>query len=334
MALSKYENTQIKAIHVVVPKQKESNIELFGKIKANEFKEKTGICNRLIAGEEENPIFDYALEGAENVLSNLEWDSNSIDHIIFVTQSPDKAFPSLSNRLHGHFNMNSECVCFDINIGCSGFVYGLNVIYSLMQAGQKPFSRSLLFVGDISTSFIPKENNTNRAIFSDAISVTAIEKSSFKSMSFFNLETYGKGFNAIHSKKNGHKEEMIMNGIEVLDYAINFVPKNIHNLLTYSKHYLPETDFIILHQANKLINNFLEKILEIGDNKSLSSLEQIGNTSSASIPVSLVFNKEKINNTSKDYKILLSGFGVGFSIASCLLIISSDCLLTESTYGN
>jgi 3-oxoacyl-[acyl-carrier-protein] synthase-3 len=329
MAYSNLNNIQIEGIHTILSKNRETNDELFDVNSAREFKEKMGIYQRYVAEETNNPILNFAAQGITNLMGELSWNNDSINLVVFVTQSPDKAFPSLSNRIHGIFGFESSCVCMDINIGCSGYVHGLNLVYSLLQNSHLKHGRALLCVGDISTTFISKQNKSNRAIFSDGISVTAVEKTNVISESFFNLETFGSGHNAIHTVKKNLGEEMVMNGLEVFEYAVNYVPKNVNDLLKFSKIDIEKIDFLVLHQANKLINGFIERTLNFTKEQSLTSLELLGNTSSASIPFSIVLNKSKLSENSL---LLMSGFGVGFSVASSIVKLSKKCQLSSSVY--
>jgi 3-oxoacyl-[acyl-carrier-protein] synthase-3 len=214
----------------------------------------------------------------------------------------------------------------DINLGCSGYVYGLQQTWGLIQNRIQGQGRALLCCGDISGIMI-QDDKTTTPIFSDAISVTALEfdgsKSQPEEISYFNLETMGSGHTAIRSEyDSNNKEVMRLNGIEVFNYSVQFVPKHIKELLAEVPT-LP-IGVTVLHQANKLINDAIAKRIPLPESAFPSTLFQYGNTASASIPITLV--DYLCNQPKENYPkyALLSGFGVGFSMGSAVVPIRSN----------
>jgi 3-oxoacyl-[acyl-carrier-protein] synthase-3 len=331
MSFFKFEGIEIKGIKAILPNNIEKNNTIYDNEIAEDFQNKTGIFDRYTVPENSNPIFDYMYQASIDILSKIDWHSDTIDLMICVTQTPDKSFPSLSNRLHGALSISQNCLCFDVNIGCSGYTYGLNMVYSILSNIAKIDARALLIVGDISTKFIPFDNKGIRALFSDAISVTAIEKTNSNNPSYFFLETYGSGHNAIKSIFKEGKEEMAIDGLEVYQYSVKHVPDNIMSLLKFAEINLHQIDYFVFHQANKLINNFLYRKLGISYEKYLSSLEYVGNTSSSSIPITILTNKEKFYDNNL---LMLSGFGVGFSVASAIINLDGHNYFNLSYYEN
>jgi 3-oxoacyl-[acyl-carrier-protein] synthase-3 len=217
-------------------------------------------------------------------------------------------------------NLEESTLCFDINSGCSGFVYGLQTVQSLMQGFSKENVRAILCCGDLSSQLIEKNDKTTKPIFSDGISVIGIESTPQKNelAGYFNLETAGKGQGAIFtSKGDDEKYYMRLNGIDIYNYSMKYVPKNIIQLLDFSEKDKNFPDYYIFHQANQLINESIRKKLAIEIEKVPNSLYEFGNTASASIPVTLGTMWEQ-NHISSGW-ILVSGFGVGFSMASALI---------------
>jgi 3-oxoacyl-[acyl-carrier-protein] synthase III len=329
MALSKFDGIEIQGIHLVLPQDSESNLDLMSAEEAANFKEKTGILNRKIDNAEFNPILAYFEQGISDSLSETQWDKQEVEVLICVTQTADIAFPSLANRLHGLLNLHPNCICFDINLGCSGYVYGLQLVHALLQASANPSAKALLCVGDISSRFIPKENTGLRSLFSDAVSVTALAKTSSTSPSFFHLESYGSGASAIHAQWVDAKQEMVMDGLAVLKYSVQSVPRNMLGLLGFAQVDWNSVDYVVCHQANQLINELIRRGIKVEPEHYLYSLDLLGNTSSASIPATLVTRLPALN---KSINLLISGFGVGFSIASGIITLHSSCKLGSSVF--
>lgn len=330
MAINELKHCVINGIVNVIAPNDENNFDL-PNLNAEEFKSKTGIETRKVDLSENNPIKSYFKQGVLELTNNLNWNLSEIDVFICITQTPDTLFPAISYRLHGELEMNSSTICFDVNLGCSGYVYGLNIVMSLLNGLQKNGAKAILCTGDISTRLIPKNDSSLRPLFSDAIAVTAIsyDKNNL-SKSYFNLESLGNGSSAITSVLEDENYAMKMNGLDVFNYSYQFVPKNIKQLLSSSEIDIHTLDFSVFHQANKMINEAIRRTLKLEEEKVLYSIEKYGNTAIASIPITLVVHKN--NFISKSNQLLLSGFGVGFSIGSCVLTITENCFLNTIVY--
>lgn len=317
MALSKTSGTQIQGIISVVPQTTVDNLsfELLPIEEREAIVKHTGIRFRKIAAKTTS-VKDLFATAIEALLKKLEWEKESIDVLICVTQSPNMLIPSVSNRLHGDLDFPVSTLCFDINSGCSGFVYGLYTVNSMLSGLQKTDARAILCCGDLSSQLIEPNDKSVQPIFSDAISAIGIDKSTDPSIvnAFFNLETDGKGQNAIAMATD---QFMRLNGIDVFNYSVKNVPGNIENLLQFASKSVENPDLFVFHQANKLINESIRKKLKINPEKVPYSLYEYGNTASASIPLTLGTIWE--HSEKKSGWILLSGFGVGFSIGSALI---------------
>jgi 3-oxoacyl-[acyl-carrier-protein] synthase-3 len=327
MALIKTFGSTIKGIVSVVPKSTEDNLDL--PTISIEDKESlikhTGIRFRKIAPNFDVDIKDYFEIGIETLLSKLNWEKASIDILICVTQTTTTSIPSVSCRLHGDMKLDNKTMCYDINSGCSGFVYGLQTIQSIMQGFNQENVRALLCCGDLSSQLIEENDNTTKPIFSDGISIIGIESTDDKSeiTGYFNLETAGQGQSAIFTSKGADdKKYMRLNGIDIYNYSVKYVPKNIIDLLEFASKELNFPDYYIFHQANKLINESIRKKLGLDELVVPSSLYEFGNTASASIPLTL--NTIWEDQSKKSGWILISGFGVGFSMASGFIKFEPD----------
>lgn len=321
MALSQSIGIQVKGVINLVPRTVEDNqlLELISEEERVALIKHTGIRYRRVNSNKELDVKDYFNVGVEKLLKKLKWEKESIDVLICVTQTPKVAIPSVACQIHGDLEFESHTLCYDINSGCSGFVYGLHTISQLLAGIHKKGARAILCCGDFSTSLIDSEDRSVRPIFSDAVSVIGIEKSNGDQVTgYFHLETMGKGQHAIRTVKEENGESfMRLNGIDVFNYSVSFVPKNIEKLVEFSSKSLVEMDAFVFHQANKLINDSIAKKAGLAPSKVISSLYEYGNTASASIPLTLGTAWKQMER--KTDWILISGFGVGFSIASAMI---------------
>lgn len=331
MAINQIRNCSIRGIVNVLAPTTELNSEIID-FDAIAFQDRTGISARKVETSLKNPIKNYFSQGLNKIFSELDWAVNEVEVLICITQTPDILFPSIAARLHGEFNFSPHTLCFDINLGCSGYVYGLQVATSLLNSLPSAKAKAIVCVGDISTRVISKNDTSLRPLFSDGVSITAIEKKQdlYPSI-YFNLETYGSGSDAIKSEMEQYSQVMKMNGIDVFNFSFQFVPANIKALLKNYNLSLPEIDFAIFHQANKMINEAIRKSVGFAENQTLYSIEKYGNTAIASIPITLVEHKNHFSQQAT--KLLLCGFGVGFSIGTCVLTLEKSIVLATFAFN-
>lgn len=321
MALTKHKGIEITGIVNVVPQTTEDNLEL--EILTPEERaalvNHTGIRFRKVAPASLTirDLFEVAIV---KLLDKTGWKKEEVDVLICVTQSPEMIIPSVSCRLHGDLEFPESTVCFDINSGCSGFVYGLNTVGALLSGMENKNPKAILCCGDFSTHLITSTDKSVRPIFSDGVAAIAVERNSENEevTGYFNLGTAGKGQHAIEmQEEEDGKQAMKLNGIDVFGYSVKLVPENIQKLLEFSQKEITFPDAFVFHQANKLINESIRRKLGIPEEKVPYSISEYGNTASASIPLTLGTgwrNTEKHSGW-----IVVSGFGVGFSVASALI---------------
>ncbi|MDP2722972.1 MAG: ketoacyl-ACP synthase III [Bacteroidales bacterium] len=281
---------------------------------------------------------DLCIDAAEKLLELLPWERNEIELIIFVSQSRDYIIPATAGLLQNRLGLSHSTIAFDIGLGCSGYVYGLSVIGSMMTTGR--IKKALLFTGDISTLNTSYRDKSAFPLFGDAGTATALEYKVGASPMMFNLQTDGSGYDAIIIPDGGIRNfaekdtsfeyqkinegiyrngfNIALDGIKVFNFSLREVKRNVHTLLEYAQSSLEEVDYIILHQANKLMNETIRKQLKQPEEKMPLSLKEYGNTSSASIPLTMVTQIREAMEKSKN-QLLLSGFGVGLSWGSVLL---------------
>jgi 3-oxoacyl-[acyl-carrier-protein] synthase-3 len=276
---------------------------------------------------------DLAFDAAEVLLAQLEWRREEIDALIVVTQSPDFLAPATAIILQDRLGLSHATVAFDVNLGCSGYPFGINLLGSMIAAGG--VKKGLLLVGDRGASL-------NDPIFSDAGTATALEFCADAAPMYFDLNSDGSGHKAIILPVGGHREpvdiqhlipfredendhwhrmiDLKLDGSAVLSFSTQRVPPAVEKLLDYAGASKGEVDYFIFHQANRMINETIRKKLGLPVEKVPSTLRDFGNTSGASLPVTMTvrINKE-LEEGSK--RVLLSGFGIGLSWGTCLLNI-------------
>ncbi|MCB9188345.1 MAG: ketoacyl-ACP synthase III [Flavobacteriales bacterium] len=284
---------------------------------------------------------DLCFEAAEKLLQELNWDKASIDIVIFVSQSSDYYLPATAILLQNRLGLNKSTLAFDVSLGCSGYIYGLNIISSMMSSGI--LKRGLLLVGDISTNSTNYKDKSSFPLFGDSGSATALEFDQIAKPMLFSMGSDGSGSNAIIIPGGGtrnkfnenslteeiisegitrHQLNIILEGLDIFNFSIKEVPKNISSLLSEASKTVDDIDFFVLHQANRIINETIRKKLKIESEKVPYSIGQYGNTSSGSIPLTI---QTELNHIlmSGNHRMILSGFGVGLSWGSVMLSTSS-----------
>lgn len=335
MALFRTSGAEIKGIAAAVPSTVVSNrdYDYISEEERNLLIKTTGIEKRYFA-REGLTTGDLCEQAAQKLIAGLGWKTEEIDLLIFVSQSPDHFVPATSVILQHKIGLGKQTAAFDINLGCSGYVYGLSVVSSMLTTGG--FRKALLCAGDISTAALNPKDKSSYPLFGDAGTVTALEYNSAAAPMAFNLQSDGSGKDAIIIPDGGmrnrisdetyietesapgvirHRRNLWLNGFDVFNFSVREAPPNILQLLEYCSIDTSLPDLYVMHQANKLMNETIRKKLKIGPEKVPYSLDEFGNTSSASIPLTMVTRCSEAAQTSKRW--LLASFGVGLSWGSC-----------------
>jgi 3-oxoacyl-[acyl-carrier-protein] synthase-3 len=338
MAIFSVPNVRISGMAAAVPQKEVSNLDYkwISVKERNQIVKTIGVEKRHIA-EKGQTTSDLCYAAADKLLNDLGWDRNEISALIFVSQSMDYIIPASSPILQDRLGLPKTCMALDIGLGCSGFVYGLSVIGSLMsQSGMK---KALLLAGDLSNVTSSYRDKSTYPLFGDAGTVTALEFDENAVPMIFNLQTDGAGYQAIMihdggvrnwvSKKSfSYKKfgagiyrnnlQIALNGIEVFNFSLREVVPNIKATLDYAGKTLNDYDYLVFHQANRLINETLRKMLKVDKGKVPYSIHKYGNTSSASVPLTIISELKEDISTRK-IRFLLSAFGIGLSWGTVLL---------------
>lgn len=311
------------------------------------FIKNTGVEEKRVASKS-IATSDMCEKSANALIEKLNWERESIDVLIFVSQSPDYFLPATSAILQHKMGLKKGLMAFDINLGCSGYIYGLQVISNLLSGGN--FKRGLLLAGDKSTLSVNYKDKSTYPLFGDAGSATALEFDENALPMFFNLYTDGSGYKSIIVEDGGSRNHvseksfvetqvsegiircpinLVLDGMEIFNFALKEVASSIETILKESGTDKSAIDYFVMHQANKMINETVRKKCRIEPEKVPYSIGKFGNTSSASIPLTMLYGLKNELET-KTLKLLLSGFGVGYSWGNCILetnnIVCTDLL--------
>ena len=261
-------------------------------------------------------IEDYFLKVASRLLHSNQIGADQVAALVVVCQTPSLPIPSVACQLQGALGLSSACYALDINMGCSGFVYGMQVAASVLE-GAEQGKCALVLAGDFSSRIVDPEDAATSMIFSDAVAGALLSYAD-SSASTYNLESLGQGAKAIYSERVGTDVFMRLNGIDVFAQSLGHVPGHLRRL--WESAGLDKADELphYLHQANKVINQAISKELKLSN--APSSIERYGNTSSASIPITMMHQPYT-------GEAILCGFGVGFSVASAHVQLSPSLSL-------
>jgi 3-oxoacyl-[acyl-carrier-protein] synthase-3 len=326
-----------------VPKQvqKVEDCECLTKEEAAKLIETTGISERRIASKE-ICTSDLCIAAANHLIDSLGWSRAEIDALIFVTQTPDYILPATSPILQSRLGLGQHCFTMDISLGCSGYVYGLITLANLMTTGT--IKKGLLLVGDTVTKICSPLDKSTFPLFGDAGTASAFSYDKLATPIIGNLRSDGSGFKSIIindgafrapitadslvvkqistgiSRSNG---QLVLEGMDVFSFGITKAPEVIRQLFKEFDLADENVDYYIFHQANMMMNEKIRKKLALAEAKVPYTLSNYGNTSSATIPLTIsVKLKHLIGEKSR---LLLCGFGVGLSWGAVYL--ESDPLL-------
>lgn len=281
-----------------------------------------GLDARQVVSGEQTTV-DLCENSARRLLAGLNVPAESVSGLIFVSQTPDHATPASAISLQHKLGLPVTCMAFDVGLGCSGFVYGLALAYSLVEAG---LERVLLAVGDVASRFVDPTDHVVAPIMGDAGAVALIERR--PSTSWFELYSDGSGQRALYipnsgvrrvAEDEGKQSVMTMDGAAVFNFTLQRVPDLINDILAYSGKALEEVDYFVLHQPNKYILKNIQKRLSVPEEKFPSATQSVfGNQNSASIPgtisgfLSAPFSEMKLTS-------VVAGFGIGLSWGAAVI---------------
>jgi 3-oxoacyl-[acyl-carrier-protein] synthase III len=327
----------IKGISYYLPKNVLTNEDLvkeFPEWSAEKVSSKIGIKQRHIAAHDETSV-DMAVLAAERLMHEYKIDRTSIDFILLCTQSPDYFLPASACLIQEKLGLGNNIGAIDINQGCSGFIYGLSLAKGLIHAGVA--NNVLLLTSETYSKYLHPRDKSNRTIFGDAAAATLISSDGFAELTDFCLGTDGRGAKNLIVETGGLRcvntletitwdeegnpvspDHLFMNGTEIFNFSLDIVPILVKDILQKNNLVQDNIDLFILHQANRYMMEFLRKKMKINPELFYYYIEKVGNTVSSTIPIAI---KEAIKDesVSKGKRVLLAGFGVGYSWGATIL---------------
>lgn len=316
-----FQNVKVAGIACAVPKQYKatrSYVDYFGSEKIEKFIEATGIEGRHLSDGNQTTA-DLCFVAAENLMREKKVSNDEIDALVLITQKPDYRTPATSFVLHKRLELREDCLVFDVNLGCSGFINGIYFLSGLIESGT--INKALLLVGDADTRREISEDPSTTMMFGDAGAAILLEpgEGTIHGM----IRSDGSGFRTLICPVPGYRfpgiypgqdERLIdkMDGNDTFLFTITKVPKLFKEF--YKEFSVSETDYdyYILHQANLMIVNQIAKKLKLPPEKVPISLGEYGNTDGATIPVGIVALHDSLKEGQR-VKLITSGFGIGLS---------------------
>lgn len=297
----------------------------------NKFIKTTGVEGRYSASQHQCTS-DFCFAAAEKLLNNKGINREEIGVLVFVTQTSDYNLPATACVLQHRLGLSNECIAFDVNLGCSGFTYGLTIIGSILMASKTKYG--LLLVGDTSAreksaKEKKKIGHSAELLFGDSGTATLLEKKDSEDI-VTSSNTDGAGFRYIVSPYGGYRNPdrpegeipgTRMDEIAVFNFATTEATEQINKYMKDANTSPDDYDCLILHQANLMIMKRIGKKTGFDSEKVLVSLDKFANTSSSSIPLTLV-NKYGNEESDQSIKALCCGFGVGLSWSTVALSIN------------
>lgn len=354
MLLSEYDHIVVAGIAVAVPSQKisvETYYEDFGQETVQKFSEMAGV-KEVVRAKDQQTASDLGYEAAARLFEGNDVDRSDIGVLIFVSQKPDYRSPATAFVLQKRLGLDSGVLCMDINLACSGFVYGLQTAHALLASANKKYA--LLITADTSYKTLSREDRTMIMLFGDSGSATLLERTTDQNpKTQFGLRTNGQKFKSIITPagafRNRHLKNVTeewsdgikrsdynthMKGMDVFGFSITDVPSLMKDFLADTGTSPDDYDVFALHQANLYILKQLSRKLKIPFEKIPISIDLYGNNSSNAIPLLLCQHFAGTNHPS--LRTFICGFGAGLSWACGAISIDTrkilPILITDAYY--
>lgn len=348
MAILTYSGVGVTALAGAVPQHVIDNYKYTDYFHADQVKEvvdKVGIFERRFA-DENTCSSDLCFAAAEKLIEDNNVNKEEIDLLVFISQTPDYRMPATSITLQHRLGLPNSCIAFDINLGCSAFLYGLSVVYGMMQCGN--IRKALILDGETRSKVYSPKDRRSAFIFGDGGVAALVERDSKFGNSWFSLNSDGSRADLIMIPAGGYRhmssvetlkekvvdeygnirsdEQGYMKGGDVFNFVIREIPRDIKKTLQYANKTVDDFDYILFHQANNFINSYIAKKMKLDNTKIPSSIAKYGNTSSVSVPLTMV--SELKDKLSGENLLLMSAFGVGMTWATGIVPFV-DCKISD-----
>ena len=341
MATIQFNDVGIRAMSACVPKKIVSNKDL-GYLIPEEEIEKTiqniGIVERRIA-DEDVCASDLCYKAAMKLMEDNSIDPMSIDVLLFMSQTADYRIPATAPLLQHRLGLSIDTLCLDLSLGCSGYIFALSTAFAY--ASMKGVNRVLLLDGETFSKIVNKRDKVDWPLYGDAATATLVEKGTFAPSSFI-LKSDGSSKDAViirdgmrnkitpescveREEEEGNirsRLEVFMDGMAVFNFAMKRVPKSIKEILEVSGCTFDDVDWLVFHQANKFMTDFFIKKLKFNPDKVPYCIQKYGNTSSTSVPLTIV--SELYDKLQDGQRVVMSGFGAGLSWGTANVVFNQS----------
>lgn len=343
MLYSEIEGVSIAGVSVAIPSKLlpvSSFYDKFGQEVVDKFTEMTGvqsICRSL----PQQAASDFGIAAAKQLFDKFEINPQEIGALVFVSQKPDNRIPATAFHIHKALGISENCFCMDVNLACSGYIFGLQTAAALLK--KSTAKKALLITADTSHKTLSPDDRTMIMLFGDSGSAVLLEKNEFAPVLKFGLETDGTRFKSIITPAGAYRNRDLetertlwsdgiarsdydthMKGMDVFGFSITDVPKLITQFFERTLLSSNDYDFFLCHQANLYILKQLSRKLKFSMDKIPVSLDRFGNNSSNSVPLVLA---DHFCNKKGEIKTLQAGFGAGLSLACAEVTINLDKVL-------
>lgn len=336
MAYMKFNGIGISAMAAAVPSHVIDNLkytEHFPEDQVKEVVEKVGIYERRFA-DAQTCSSDLCFAAAQKLIIDNQINRDEIDLLVFISQTQDYRMPATSITLQHRLGLGNHCIAFDINLGCSAFIYGISVVYSMMQMGG--IRKALVLDGETRSKVYSPKDRRSAFIFGDAGVAALVERSEKFGETTLSLNSDGSRADLIMIKGGGYRhmsstetlvervvdeygnirsdEQGYMRGGDVFNFVIREIPRDIKKTMSEANVTNDDIDYFCFHQANNFINAYIAKKMKLDLDKIPHTIEKYGNTSSVSVPLTIVSElKGKLDGKKT---LMLSAFGVGMTWAT------------------
>ena len=331
MAFLKFKGIGITAMAGAVPKKVIKNLEytdFFPEDQVKEVVEKVGIYERRFA-DEQTCSSDLCFAAAQKLIIDNNIDRDEIDLLVFISQTADYRMPATSITLQHRLGLKQSCIAFDVNLGCSAFIYGMSVVYSMMQTGN--IRKALILDGETRSKVHGPRDRRSAFIFGDGGVAALVERDEKFGETTLSLNSDGSRADLIMIKAGGYRhmstpetlkervvdeygnmrseEQGYMKGGDVFNFVIREIPRDIKKTMAEAGVTVEDIDYFSFHQANNFINSYIAKKMKLDLEKIPHTIEKYGNTSSVSVPLTIVSElKDKLEGKKT---LMMSAFGVG-----------------------
>jgi 3-oxoacyl-[acyl-carrier-protein] synthase-3 len=328
---------KIRSIYSALPNHLWTNAEIEALTGASQtfIETKIGVDKRYFLKKDESGV-DLSLKAVENLFESESLNRKEVDLLVVVTQTPDYKIPQNSAILQHRLELSTGCACFDISLGCSGYVYALSIVRAFMLS--EGLSNALLVTCDPYSKIMDKHDKNVMTLFGDAATVTHLSNDGFWSLGRADMGTDGSmhsalkiehgggkspllGVHASKVKNGGSVEDVRLNmiGRDVFNFVVKNVPISISRCLEKNNMTLDQVSYFALHQGSKHMLDYMASRVGIPEQKMLRNIHKYGNTVSSTVPLLLQDLMENKEGRLSSSTVLISGFGVGLSWATNIL---------------